>query len=230
MEMFWGVFPLAKQWCNSARGVCGRPGLISNESWHCLGDWRQMHLCFKTEVMDNIDWCSFYFQRCGFTLLGWGKTYCSVIQAEDWGRAVAQEFCHQKFCCMTLSELLNTYWENMVRTLPIENWKVRKGGEESKKTFSSAVSEVTSCSWFRISITVFDGIQSLRSVGGTTWTGNVHKLVSVLRNQNNLADCTGDSKKQTEIQKEWMWNTVLQGTGSAWKQVSLLILYGAVEK
>lgn len=90
----------------------------------------------------------------------------------------------------------------MVRTLPIENWKVRKGGEESKKTFSSAVSEVTSCSWFRISITVFDGIQSLRSVGGTTWTGNVHKLVSVLRNQNNLADCTGDSKKQTEIQKE----------------------------
>lgn len=42
---------------------------------------------------------------------------------------------------------------------------------------------------------VFDGIQSLRSVGGATWTGNVCKLLSVLRNQNNLADCTGDSKK-----------------------------------
>lgn len=83
----------------------------------------------------------------------------------------------------------------MVKILQTENWKVGEEGGESKNTFSNAVSEVTSCSSFRISISVFDGIQSLRSAGGATWTGNVHKLVSVLRNQNHLADCTGDSKK-----------------------------------
>lgn len=70
-----------------------------------------------------------------------------------------------------------------------------EGEEESKQAFSSAVSEVISYSWFRISISVFDGIQSWRSVVGATWTSNVHKLVSVLKNQNNLADCRGDSKK-----------------------------------
>lgn len=83
----------------------------------------------------------------------------------------------------------------MVKILRTENWKVGEGGEESEKTFSNAVSEVTSCSWFRISISVFGGIQSLRSAGGATWAGYVRKLVSVLRYQNNLADCTGDSKK-----------------------------------
>lgn len=73
----------------------------------------------------------------------------------------------------------------MAKILSTENWKVGEGWRESKKAFSSAVSEVTSCSWFKISISVFDGIQSLRSAGGATWTGGVHKLVSVLRSQNN---------------------------------------------
>lgn len=72
----------------------------------------------------------------------------------------------------------------------------RGGRGRIYKPFSHAVSEVTSCSWFRISISVFDEIQSLRSAGGATWTGYVHKLVSVLRNQNNLADCTQVIQKE----------------------------------
>lgn len=125
MEILWGVFPLAKQWCNSAKGVCGRPGLISNESWHCLGDWRQMHLCFKNEVMDNLDWCSFFFQRCGFAL----SRLRENLLLSDTGTEL-----RQRFCCMTLSEL-NTCWENMVKILPIENWKTGQGEGESKMLF-----------------------------------------------------------------------------------------------
>lgn len=107
MEIFWGVFPLAKEWGNSAKGVCGRPGLVSTESWHCLGEWRQMLLCFQNEVMDNLVWFSFYFWRRGFTPLCWGETYCLVRRAQNWGRAATQSFCHHLWGCVALSDLWN---------------------------------------------------------------------------------------------------------------------------
>lgn len=155
MEIFLGVFPLAKEWGNSAKGVCGRPGLISNESWHCLGGWRQMHLCFKNEVMDNLGWCSFYFWRRGFTLTLKGNVLFSDTSTElrqSCNTVILPSYIWLYDFKWTIKCMLSKYGEDTV------NRKL-EGKKNPKKIFPVQFLRFLSWSSFRISINVFDGIQ-----------------------------------------------------------------------